>query len=54
MGGTASCEAFIKLGSDDRNFYLYRAPAHTTTWEPEMVIDLEVWRRLRADMESAG
>ena len=28
-------QAFIKLGSDDRNFYLYRAPAPTTTWEPE-------------------
>ena len=45
-------EAFIKLGSDDRNFYLYRAPARTTTWEPEFTIDLEVWRRLRADIES--
>ena len=45
-------QAFIKVGSDDRNFYLYRAPAHTTTWEPEFVIDLEVWRRLRAELES--
>ena len=45
-------EAFIKLGSDDRNFYLYRAPARTTTWEPEFNIDLEVWRRLRAEIES--
>ena len=41
-------QAFIKLGSDDRNFYLYRAPARSTTWEPEFTIDLEVWRRLRA------
>ncbi len=45
-------QAFIKLGSDDRNFYLYRAPARSTTWEPEFVIDLEVWRRLRAGLES--
>ncbi|MEO8089988.1 MAG: cell surface protein SprA, partial [Gemmatimonadales bacterium] len=45
-------QAFIKLGSDDRNFYLYRAPARSTTWEPEFNIDLEVWRRLRADLES--
>ena len=45
-------QAFIKLGSDDRNFYQYRAPARTTTWEPEFAIDLEVWRRLRADLES--
>lgn len=45
-------QAFIKLGSDDRNFYLYRAPARSVSWEPEFVIDLEVWRRLRAELES--
>jgi hypothetical protein len=44
-------EAFIKLGSDDRNFYLYHAPAHSTTWDPEFVVDLDVWRRLRAQLE---
>ena len=44
-------QAFIKLGSDDRNFYLYRQGAHTTTWEPEAVVDLEVWRQLRAQLE---
>jgi hypothetical protein len=44
-------EAFIKVGSDDRNFYLYRSPAHTTTWEPEMVVDLDTWRDLRAQLE---
>ncbi|HEY9016426.1 MAG TPA: hypothetical protein VIM84_15335, partial [Gemmatimonadales bacterium] len=45
-------QAFIKLGSDDRNFYLYRAPAHSTTWVPEFDIDLEVWRSLRATLET--
>lgn len=45
-------QAFIKLGSDNDNFYLYRAPAKSTTWEPEFVIDLETWRRLRADVEN--
>jgi hypothetical protein len=45
-------QAFIKLGSDDRNFYLYRAPARSVSWEPEFIIDLEVWRRLRAELES--
>lgn len=45
-------QAFIKLGSDDRNFYLYRAPARSTTWEPEFAVDLEVWRQLRAGLES--
>ena len=44
-------QAFIKVGSDDRNFYMYRAPARSTTWEPEFVVDLEVWRRLRARLE---
>ena len=44
-------QAFIKVGSDDRNFYMYRAPARSTTWEPEFVIDLEVWRRLRGRLE---
>ena len=39
-------QAFIKVGSDDRNFYMYRAPAqHHARWEPEMVVDLDVWRR---------
>ena len=45
-------QAFIKVGSDDRNFYLYRAAARSTTWEPEFTIDMEVWRRLRADLET--
>jgi hypothetical protein len=45
-------QAFIKLGSDDRNFYLYRTGAHITTWEPELLVDLEVWRQLRAELES--
>jgi hypothetical protein len=44
-------QAFVKLGSDDRNFYAYRASARSTTWEPEMVVDLETWRRLRAQIE---
>ncbi|MGH7498166.1 MAG: hypothetical protein ACREL3_04875 [Gemmatimonadales bacterium] len=45
-------QAFIKLGSDNDNFYLYRTPAKSSTWEPEAVIDLETWRRLRADVEN--
>ncbi|HEX2217300.1 MAG TPA: cell surface protein SprA [Gemmatimonadales bacterium] len=45
-------QAFVKVGSDDRNFYMYRAPARSTTWEPEFVVDLEVWRRLRAESEA--
>jgi len=45
-------QAFLKLGSDNDNFYLYRAPAKSTTWEPEFVIDVETWRRLRAEVEN--
>jgi hypothetical protein len=45
-------QAYVKVGSDNDNFYLYRAPAKTTTWLPEFVVDLEVWRRLRADVEN--
>ena len=45
-------QSFVKLGSDDENFYLYRAPARSTTWEPEAIIDLETWRRLRAHIEN--
>jgi motility/secretion related protein SprA len=45
-------QAFLKLGSDNRNFYLYRSGAHSTTWEPEFTIDLQTWRRLRADLET--
>ncbi len=45
-------QSFIKLGADDENFYLYRSPARSTTWEPETVIDIETWRRLRAVAEN--
>ncbi|MGH7578777.1 MAG: cell surface protein SprA, partial [Gemmatimonadales bacterium] len=45
-------QAFLKLGSDDDNFYLYRTPARSTTWDPQAVIDLETWRRLRAVAEN--
>ena len=46
-------QAFLKLGSDNDNFYLYRAPAHSPRpGSPSSIIDLEVWRRLRADVEN--
>jgi hypothetical protein len=50
---TGDLEAFIKVGSDVNNFYLYHARASSTSWDPEMVVDLTVWRRLRAQLESA-
>ncbi len=45
-------EAYLKLGSDDRNFYMYRTSSRTTTWEPEITVDLETWRRLRGEIQS--
>ncbi|MGH7582266.1 MAG: hypothetical protein ACREL5_03460 [Gemmatimonadales bacterium] len=45
-------QAYVKLGSDAYNFYLYRAPAHVTTWDPEMVIDMQTWQDLRAQIEN--
>ena len=45
-------QAFVKLGSDDRNFYMFRTAAATTTWEPEVVVDLDAWRRLRGELET--
>ncbi len=44
-------EAFLKMGSDDNNFYFYRTPASTTSWEPEAVINLDIWRELRSQVE---
>ncbi len=46
-------QAYAKVGSDAFNFYLYRQPAHTGSWDPEMVIDLQTWQDLRAQIENA-
>lgn len=45
-------QAVFKVASDDRNFYAYRTAAAIDTWEPEVTIDLEAWRRLRAEIET--
>ena len=44
-------QAVFKVASDERNFYAYRAQALVDTWEPEVVIELDIWRELRADIE---
>jgi len=46
-------EFFIKAGKDENNFYMYHVPAHTTTWEPEVVVHFERWLTLRAKIEQA-
>src|SRR5436309_5804473 len=45
--------AYIKAGKDQNNFYLYDAPARTSSWDPEMVVDLDRWLLLRAKIEQA-
>jgi hypothetical protein len=45
-------QAYIRVGSDPNNFYQYSTFASTTTWEPELRVDLEKWRSLRAQIES--
>lgn len=51
---------FVKIGTDDRNFYLYRTPlepadspgrVHEGDWLPEVVIRFDEWLTLRRDAE---
>lgn len=44
---------YIKVGRDEFNFYLYRVPARTDSWEPEVVVDLARWLELRSEIEAA-
>ena len=43
--------AFFKIGSDDRNFYMYQVQASSIGWVPEALISIPTWRQLRADIE---
>ena len=45
-------EFFIKAGRDEDNFYLYQTGANVTTWEPEVVVDLNRWLALRTEVET--
>jgi hypothetical protein len=46
-------EFFIKAGRDEHNFYMYKTPARSLSWEPEVVVELERWLELRAVVETA-
>jgi hypothetical protein len=46
-------EFFFKVGKDADNFYLYHAPARTSSWEPEVIIAMERWISLRARIQQA-
>lgn len=45
-------EAYVRVGSDSRNFYTFQTRAQTTTWVPEIRVNLEQWRALRSQIES--
>ncbi|HWA15803.1 MAG TPA: hypothetical protein VG817_05180, partial [Gemmatimonadales bacterium] len=51
-GPNQDFQAYVRVGSDSRNFYQYLTDALTTTWEPEARIQLDRWRNLRAAIES--
>jgi hypothetical protein len=46
-------EFFVKVGKNERNFYLYRTAVRSAAWEPEVVVELERWVVLRAQIEQA-
>jgi cell surface protein SprA len=46
-------EFYIKAGKNEHNFYLYRTPARTVAWEPEVVVQLDRWLVLRTQIEQA-
>ncbi len=45
-------EVYVRVGSDSRNFYQFSANASTLTWDPELRVQLDTWRTLRAQVES--
>ena len=45
-------EFFVKVGTDEDNFYLYRTRLVSGTWEPEILIDLQRWIALRGQIEA--
>jgi hypothetical protein len=44
--------AFVKVGTDDDNFYYFEGAASTVHWQPELVVSLDRWRELRAEIET--
>ncbi len=46
-------EFFVKAGLDEHNFFMYKTPVRSTTWEPEVIVDIERWIDLRTELESA-
>jgi len=55
-GANGELNAYIKIGRDENNFYLYRTTAQAgqsvAAWEPEVRVDLERFQSLRAQLEN--
>ncbi len=45
-------EFLLKVGRDENNFYMYRTPVRSVSWEPEVVIDVPRWTALRVLVEN--
>ncbi len=46
-------EFFVKAGRDEHNFYMYKVPIRSLSWEPEVVVELDRWMQLRTLVETA-
>ncbi|MBC8089733.1 MAG: cell surface protein SprA, partial [Phycisphaerae bacterium] len=55
-GTDGELNAFIKIGRDENNFYMYRTPVQAgptaAAWEPEVRVNLERFQSLRAQLEN--
>ena len=56
-GPSAELQLFVKIGRDENNFYLYRAPANegqdVGAWNPEVRVEFERFYDLRRRVENA-
>ena len=54
-GPNGALQFFVKIGRDADNFYMYRTPVNAgptrSAWEPELVVDLRRFSRLRGTLQ---
>lgn len=55
-GSNGELNAFVKVGRDENNFYMYRTPVQSgetvAAWDPEVRVDLTRFQALRAELEN--
>ncbi|MEO7996395.1 MAG: cell surface protein SprA [Gemmatimonadaceae bacterium] len=55
-GDNGELNAFVRIGRDANNFYLYRTPVQSgetvAAWDPEVRVDLTQFQALRAQLEN--